>query len=375
MIKRPYREHHLLTLLESYDTQHLPLDVFMSHYFREHKSLGPKDRGVIAETAYALIRWKGLLDHLCEKPTTWDLRLDFFKKQRLEAFREDSSIPLHVRLSFPEVLFNLIQKSHGPQKAAELCLISNQTAPTTIRVNALKTTREVLLAKWKDLYQISPCTHSKEGILFHKKINFFSLPEFQQGLFEVQDEGSQLLGQLVEVSPGQQVLDFCSGSGGKTLAFAPKMEGKGQIFLHDIRPYALLDAKRRLRRAGIQNSQTVLADDPRLKKMKKRMDWVLVDAPCTGTGTMRRNPDMKWNFTEETLPRLIGQQRVIFEQALSYLKPGGKIVYATCSLLREENQEQLEHFIKTYSLTVQGEPFQTLPAPGKMDGFFGVILS
>jgi 16S rRNA C967 or C1407 C5-methylase (RsmB/RsmF family) len=104
------------------------------------------------------------------------------------------------------------------------------------------------------------------------------------------------------------------------------------------------------------------------------MDWVLVDAPCSGTGTLRRNPDMKWKFDEEVLPRLIGQQRMIFEKALSFLKPDGYIVYATCSLLKEENQHQLEHFLSTYSLKLEGEAFQTLPTRGGMDGFFGVVL-
>ena len=231
-----------------------------------------------------------------------------------------------------------------------------------------------MLKKWDGLYEVSPCRQAQFGIVFHKKINFFGLPEFKEGLFEVQDEGSQLIADLVKAEPGQLVMDYCSGSGGKTLAFAPKMNNTGQIFLHDIRPRALEDCRKRLRRAGIQNAQVVLADDPKLKKLKKRMDWVLVDAPCTGTGTMRRNPDMKWNFTQEMLTRLTGQQRTIFERGLSYLKPGGRIVYATCSILNEENQEQADHFLKTYNLTMEGEPFQSLPAEKGMDGFFGVVF-
>jgi 16S rRNA C967 or C1407 C5-methylase (RsmB/RsmF family) len=152
------------------------------------------------------------------------------------------------------------------------------------------------------------------------------------------------------------------------------MEHKGQIYLHDIRPFALQEAKKRLKRAGIQNSQILLPESPHLSKLKKKMDWVLVDAPCTGTGTLRRNPDMKWKFDETILPRLVGQQRAIFEKALSFLHPEGRIVYGTCSLLEAENQLQLEHFLKTYSLVVEGEVFQTFPAKGEMDGFFGVVL-
>jgi 16S rRNA C967 or C1407 C5-methylase (RsmB/RsmF family) len=230
------------------------------------------------------------------------------------------------------------------------------------------------MEKWNDIYEISPCTYAKQGIVFHKKINFFGLPEFKEGLFEVQDEGSQLVADMVQVKPGQWVMDYCAGSGGKTLAFAPRMEKTGQIFLHDSRPYALEEARKRLRRAGVQNSQVVLPDDPKLKKLKKKMHWVLVDAPCTGTGTMRRNPDMKWNFDEQTLTRLLGLQRSIFEKALSFLRPDGYIVYATCSLLREENQNQMEHFIKTYDLEAEGPVFQSLPSRHGMDAFFSICL-
>lgn len=374
MITRPYREHHLLTLLQEYDAQQFPLDLFIRNYFRAHKALGSKDRGMIAENVYAMVRWKGLIDHLCGETATWEERYCMFLSPAFEEAKRDEEVPVHIRHSFPQVLFDLISQSHGEEKARELCSISNKAAPTTIRVNTMKTTRQEILEKWRDLYDISLCQHSPHGIVFHKKINFFSLPEFQNGFFEVQDEGSQLLATLMKVQPGNQVMDYCAGSGGKTLAFAPEMKNTGQIFLHDIRHHALLDCKKRLRRAGIQNAQIAESDDAKLKKLKKKMDWVLVDAPCTGTGTMRRNPDMKWDFTAETLPRLVGQQRTIFEKALSFMKPNGRIVYATCSILKEENEEQLEHFIKTYKLELDSEPFKTLPSDGGMDGFFGVVL-
>lgn len=373
MIKIPFREHHLFTLLDNYDRQTLPLDLFIHQYFKNHSALGSKDRGFIAETVYALIRWKGLLDYLIDEPD-WQKRYQFYTEHELSQFITQQEIPLSVRVSFPSYLFELLASSYGEEQAAELCLINNTPAPTTIRVNALKTTRESLLEKWKDLYEISPTLHSPDGIIFHKKINFFQLPEFKAGLFEVQDEGSQLLAGLVQAQPGDLVLDYCAGSGGKTLAFAPAMQGKGQIYLHDIRKFALLEARKRLKRAGIQNSQLLNPDSPNLAKLKKKMNWVLVDAPCTGTGTLRRNPDMKWKFDQETLIRLLGQQRVIFEKALSFLHPKGRIVYATCSLLKEENQAQLEHFLKTYTLCLDRDPFQTLPSRGGMDGFFAVVL-
>jgi 16S rRNA (cytosine967-C5)-methyltransferase len=374
MSKLPYRQHHLFEILKEYEIQNLPLDYFISTYFRRNKSLGPKDRAFLAEIIYGMVRWRGLLDYLCEKPVTWEKRWDIYSRFELVKFIDKAEIPLHIRLSFPKVLFDLIIKSHGLEKGSDLCRISNQPAPTSVRANLLKTTREALIEKWNSLYEVSCCKYSDVGIVFHKKINFFSLPEFKAGLFEVQDEGSQLLSKLVKPTPGELVMDYCAGSGGKTLAFAPEMNNKGQIYLHDIRPHILEECRKRLRRAGLQNAQTVLAEDPKLKKLKKQMDWVLVDAPCTGTGTMRRNPDMKWNFNQEMLTRLVGQQRMIFEKALSFLKPAGHIVYATCSILNEENHEQLDHFMKTYKLEVAGDIFQSFPCEKGMDGFFGAVL-
>jgi 16S rRNA C967 or C1407 C5-methylase (RsmB/RsmF family) len=170
-------------------------------------------------------------------------------------------------------------------------------------------------------------------------------------------------------------MDYCAGAGGKTLAFAPHMQNSGQVFLHDVRKHALLECRKRLKRAGIQNAQQIASDDTaRLKKLKKKMDWVLVDAPCSGTGTLRRNPDMKWKFETQMLQRLIGQQRMIFEKALSFLKPGGRIVYGTCSILKEENQEQTDHILRTYPLEIEGEILKTVPRVGEMDGFYGVVF-
>lgn len=375
MNTHPFREHHLLSLLQEYEAQSLPLDLHISNYFRAHKAIGSKDKAFIAEAIYTMVRWQGLIDHLCKEPGSWASRFEVYSTIDLRASQEDISLPLHVRVSFPKPLFDLLVKSHGEEKAVELCLASNTQAPTTVRVNTLKISRDELLKRWEQVYSVTPCEKAPHGILFGEKTNFFTLPEFKQGLFEVQDEGSQLLAALVQPKPGEQVMDFCAGSGGKTLAFAPQMENKGQIFAHDVRKHALLECRKRLKRAGIQNGQQVAFDDElRLKKLKKKMDWVLVDAPCTGTGTLRRNPDMKWKFEEAMLTRLVGQQRTIFEKALSYLKPGGTIVYGTCSILQEENQQQVEHFLKTYRLKLVGDCLQTFPEKNKMDGFFGAVF-
>lgn len=374
MIRLPFRDFHILQLLNAYDEQHLPLDLFISIYFRANKALGSKDRGFVAETVYAMIRWRGLLDYLCGNDRSWENKFEIFSTKDLAKYQADVFIPLHIRLSFPIQLFELIVGSHGEEKGIEICRCCNEPAPTTVRINSLKTSRDEILQRWESIYSVSPCKFSPEGITFHKKINFFELKEFNEGCFEVQDEGSQLLAKLVRAEPGQHILDYCAGSGGKTLAFAPAMNNTGQIYLHDIRPKALQQSRKRLRRAGIQNAQTLPENPTQLKKLKKKMDWVLVDAPCSGTGTLRRNPDMKWNFTEDFFQKLIGDQRHIFERALSFMKPTGRIVYATCSVLKVENQDQIAHFLKTYDLEIEEEFFQSLPSTGGMDGFFAAVM-
>lgn len=374
MAKLPFREHHLFEIIYGYEEKNIPIDLWVSQYFRAHSSLGSKDRAYIAETFYALMRWQGALDFIAGGSPNWQKRLEVYNETDFSALHGDETIPPHVRVSFPKELFDLFVANFGQEEALKLCYDSNFPAPTVVRANALKISREALFEKWKTTYAVSPTQQSPWGIVFHKKINFFSLPEFREGLFEVQDEASQLIAGLLEATPGQQVLDYCSGSGGKALAFAPLLKQKGQIYLHDIRERVLLEARRRLKRAGIQNSQVIKPNDLKLKKLKKQMDWVFADVPCSGTGTLRRNPDMKWKFDVSSLSRLCGLQREIFEKALSFLKPDGKIVYATCSILKQENQDQVDHFLQTYNLKIVGKTFQSFPRSGEMDGFFGVVL-
>jgi len=369
-MKLPFRQYHLFQLLETYDESQLPMDVVLHHYFRSHRALGSKDRHFLAETAMNMIRWLGLIDALSEAKD-WKSRYQTFESVRDQLLSSDwSQFPDHIQVSFPKKLFQFFLNQYGSEKAKEICLASNQLAPLFIRANTEKISREELLENLqKKGYAVQKTRHSPAGILFNQKISFSQIKEFQQGLFEVQDEGSQLLAFLVEAKPGDHVLDYCSGSGGKTLAFAPQMKGQGQIYLHDIRPKVLQEAKKRMKRAGIQNYQMAT-----LKTLKCKMDWVLVDAPCSGTGTIRRNPDMKWRFSQEQLSNLITLQREIFHEAISYLKPGGTIVYGTCSLLQQENERQVDFFLKTYSLEKVGTTLQTYPSPGGMDGFYGVAL-
>lgn len=373
MSKKNFRDHHLLTLLEEYEKQTAPLDHFIHRYFKENKALGSKDRAAIAETAYSLIRWRGWLDWLCEKkPYTWEKRVEKLRLKSGEA-AAGKDAPPHIAVSFPKELFDVIHACYGAEKTMELCRLCNSSAPITIRVNALKTTREELVKLWEGKYNSKNCLEAPLGIVLERRYNLTSTPEYKQGFFELQDEASQLVASLVEAQAGDWFMDYCAGAGGKSLAIAPAMENKGQIFLHDIRPWALAQAQQRMRRAGVTNAQLATGKE-KLGTLTGKMDWVLVDAPCSGTGTLRRNPDMKWKFSGELVDRLLLQQREIFSEALSYLKKGGAIVYATCSLLKEENEEQVEFFLKTHGLKLKSAPFKSLPQEGGMDGFFGAVF-
>ncbi len=370
-MRLPFCDHHISAFLNSWE-ENKPLDLALSQYLRAHKSIGAQDRRTIGELLYGMARWKTLIDYLCPSPHPQD-RLACFKKISLEHYSNDPSIPLPVRLAVSEFLYDRFQAAYGKEQTETLCRILNSPAPTTVRANLIKTSRESLLERFKALeFEATPCEFSPVGIQFKKRVPLFALPEFREGLFEVQDEGSQLVAACVDAKPGESVLDFCSGSGGKTLAFAPLMQGKGQIYLHDIRPWTLLEARQRLRRAGIQNGQMLAPDHKQLKVLKGKMDWVLADVPCTGTGTLRRNPDSKWKIDAPMLERLIQQQREIVTEALTYLKPGGRLVYITCSLLPEENEKQTAHFLARFPLALE-KTLSLLPKENGMDGFYCAV--
>lgn len=374
-----FRQHHFFELLNSFNPEKGPIDLFISLYFRHNPQLGSKDRLYVVERIYTYMRWKLLIETLLDRMgVLGDARkealLSLLEKD-LPSLSTDPSLEPHIQVSFPLPLYEALCRTFGEQTPS-LCRACNESAPVTLRVNSLKTTRSALCQMLKNRgIEVEEDPSAPLSVRVLRRANFYSFPEFRMGYFEVQDAGSQLVADLVDAVPGQAVLDFCAGSGGKSLAFAPKLQNRGQIYLHDIREESLREAKKRLCRAGIQNAQLISATDAkRLKRLAASMDWVLVDAPCSGTGTLRRNPDMKWKFSEETVRRLCAEQRKIFSEALSYLKPGGSIVYATCSLLKEENEDQIEYFLKSFPLKLVGEPFRSDPANTSMDGFFAVSL-
>ena len=358
-------DYHICTILGRTNPEK-PLDLFLSDYFRSHKSIGAKDRRTIGKTLYEMTRWKSLIDHFCPPYCSAEKRLEVFQQISIESCFKDSSIPKPARFGVSPFLFQKFCSFLGEKKAEELCLTLNTEAPTTIRVNTLKISRSELLKKWEGKFEMIPCAKSQTGIQFLRREPLFSLEEFKEGLFEVQDEASQLVAELIEIQPKEQILDYCAGSGGKTLAFAPKMKGSGQIYLYDKRSYVLLQARKRLRRAGIQNAQFCLP--------KKKVDWLVLDVPCSGTGTLRRNPDAKWKIDQPMIDRLVQEQREIAKEALRFLKPNAKLVYITCSLLPEENEHQVDFFLKTLPLKLE-KTICLYPEKGGADGFFAAVFT
>ncbi|MCH9632332.1 MAG: Ribosomal RNA small subunit methyltransferase B [Chlamydiae bacterium] len=266
-------------------------------------------------------------------------------------------------------------KTFGEEDALKFAHKSNRRAPLTIRVNAHKISRDKFIEAMKEKFPMECCEQSSVGIRLREHVNLFQTEEFKNGWFEVQDEASQLAAFLVEVQPKQKILDYCAGSGGKSLALAPLMNQTGCIYLHDIRSRILQQAKKRFKRAGIFNYQIMQPASKPLNGLRSNMDWVLVDAPCTGTGTYRRNPDLKWKFDENMLQETVELQRKIFEDALKYLKPKGRIVYLTCSMLKDENEKQVEYFIQKHGLKLVNKPLNSALDFDRMDGFYGAVLT
>ena len=244
-------------------------------------------------------------------------------------------------------------------------------APLDIRVNTLKSTREKLA---KALSKANPkeTPLSPLGLRFlpdersGRLPNLKNDPEFSRGRFDIQDESSQIASLLVGAMPGEQVLDYCAGGGGKTLALAAEMQNKGQLFAYDSENSRLASVVERAQRAGVRNMQICRPDDPAaLATLAGRMDRVLVDAPCTGSGTWRRHPELKWKLTEAALEQRMDQQQMILADAAEYVRPGGLLVYCTCSVLAEENEGQVILF------TEQHPDFRQVTVADPWESLFG----
>ncbi len=338
-----------------------PADAVVSHYFRDHRSLGPRERATLAETAYAVLRRKLLFEHFAGSGTgPRERRLailgfagprDFLKSALTEQEKAwldhcDAADPATLidrhRHNLPDWLAEPLRTQLG-EDFWPLVDALNQTAPLDLRVNTLTDKREDVQKELKLAGIAAKATpYSPWGLRIDGKPALTKLDAFARGAVEVQDEGSQLLALIADARRGQMVVDFCAGAGGKTLALGAAMRNTGRLYAFDVSAHRLDNLKPRLARSKLSNVHPAAIAherDERIKRLAGKIDRVIVDAPCSGLGTLRRNPDLKWRQSPKALAELTAKQSAILESAARLLKPGGRIVYATCSLLRAENED------------------------------------
>ena len=412
-LPRPLLDHTVTALAAVLEFKH-PADAVVSRYLRAHPILGQQDRAFVAETVFTVLRRLRLLETLAAGRDPRRLvpvaltrlrglslrELDTALKTRerdwladLKARAEDNS--LAVRCDFPDWLLAKLQRQYGEEELLALAQSLQQSAPLDLRVNLHKTEREAVLSRLAAEGIAARATpYSPVGVRLDGKPQINRHPLFLEGAIEIQDEGSQLVCQLLAPRRGEMVADFCAGAGGKTLALGAMMRGSGRLYAFDISEKRLAALKPRLARSGLSNvhPQWIASEnDARLKRLAGKLDRVLVDAPCTGLGTLRRNPDLKWRQDEQTLSERRAKQDVILAAAAKLVKPGGLMLYATCSLLDEENTQVVESFLATHAqfelrpanaaLARQrialdtGETLCLAPHLYGTDGFFGALLA
>ncbi len=393
-----------------------PADATVSRHFRAHHELGPRDRHVLAETVYEVLRNLRLYRHLAEDGSgAEDLRLALLGWQGGEALRDAAFAPallawgaqvravdtgvlsLAVRYSLPDWLAQSLQArgdlaGDGFERLAQSLL---ESAPLDLRVNLPKITRDAARSALAAQGVVAvPTRLSPWGLRVEGKPALHRLALFTDGQIEVQDEGSQLLALLLAPRRGEMVADFCAGAGGKTLALGAMMRNTGRLYAFDVAQHRLDKLRPRLARSGLSNVFPVVIDherDDRVQRLSGKLDRVLVDAPCSGTGTLRRNPDLKWRTHADAIPRLALQQGAILTAASRLLKPGGRLVYATCSMLVQENQEVVQTFLDRHpdfecldvgqvlaqhqlALGTRGPMLELLPHRDGTDGFFAAVM-
>lgn len=390
-----------------------PADAVLSAYFRDKGKLGARDRAFIAETAYGVVRRLRTLEHLAGGRDPRRLLLAWLARfgghnlrqfegltrgdegEWLKRVKSDdlASIPEAARLDLPDWLYERLAASQGEHLQALVAAL-NQSAPLDLRINPLAIEREAAIAALaKDGIAAEPTPWSPLGLRLKDKLALNRNPLFTSGAIEVQDEGSQLLALLTGAKRGEMVCDFCAGAGGKTLLLGALMRNTGRLYAFDVAEKRLANLKPRLARSGLSNVHPQLLADERDQKVKRlagKFDRVLIDAPCSGLGTLRRNPDLKWRQSPESVAELVAKQAAIFDSSARLTKPGGRLVYATCSLLPEENEGQIEAFLAHHAeyRVVQvaevltqlgigldmGEFLKLDPARHETDGFFAAIL-
>jgi len=396
-----------------------PADKQLSAFFRLRPRLGQSERGLIAETVYAALRRRRLLEHLGATRDARSIalaslvRLRGFSLRELEASTSASEarwvaelkgaareeVPFAVACDLPDWLIERLRMFLPDAELLALAQAMQQPAALDLRVNVLKTDRESVLRELAaDGIEGAPTPYSPTGVRLSGRpaINRHRL--FLGGFIEVQDEASQLVCQLLAPRRGEMIADFCAGAGGKSLALGAAMRSTGRVYAFDVSPKRLAELKPRLARSGLSNvhPQAIASErDPKLKRLTGKFARVLVDAPCSGLGTLRRNPDLKWRQTARDVEELARKQAAILASAAKLVRPGGRLVYATCSILPEENDAIVRDFLVTrpefglqlaraelsanrIDLPHQGDPddpmLRLYPHVHGTDGFFAALL-
>jgi len=389
-----------------------PADVTLSRYFKDHPRLGGRERGAIAECVYAVLRNKSFFtDFAGAGATMRRLTLlgmaEAIGADSLGGLTEDEVaflarikeidrglLPPKKLANLPDWLYDKFVAQYGEEETLALAAVLNTPAPLDLRVNSLKTDRDKVIAELATApIAAEPTPYSALGLRIWKKPALQNLPLFKEGAIEVQDEGSQVLAQLLGARRGEMVVDFCAGAGGKTLAIGAIMRNTGRLYAFDVSEKRLTKLKPRLARSGLSNVHPVVIAherDAKVKRLAGKIDRVLVDAPCSGMGTLRRNPDVKWRQQAEGIAELTEKQASILDGAARLVKFGGRLVYATCSLLDEENDGIVQGFLASHPdfelvpmhkvLAEQripldmGDTLKMLPHKHGTDGFFAAVL-
>ena len=393
-----------------------PADGVVSDFFRKHRELGTRDRHALAETTYTVLRQRALLRHLAQSGKgEMERRLAVLGWQGNEGFLraalsdieqqwlaqvsavDRTALPEPLRHNLPEWLAAPLQAELG-DAFWEFVAVTNAAAPLDLRVNDFKAKRDDVQAAFKAAgIEALPTPYSPLGLRIAGKPALHKLDVFLRGDVEVQDEGSQLLALLLDAKRGEMVVDFCAGAGGKTLALGAAMRNTGRLYAFDTSGHRLAALKPRLARSGLSNVHPVQIAherDDRIKRLTGKIDRVLVDAPCSGLGTLRRNPDLKWRQSPQSVQELTVKQAAILASAARLLKPGGRLVYATCSLLDAENEVIASAFtaehaadftpvpaeqaltkahVSDAAALVRGEYLRLWPHRHGTDGFFAAV--
>ena len=375
-------------------------DKVVEKVLKYDKRWGARDRGFIAETTYEMVRWKRLYAEIAEvkAPYTrpklfrmfavWAVlrgitlpdwkQIEPVPTRRIKGRFDELSKIRKFKESIPDWLDELGAKALGDAKWTKEIEALNKTATVVLRTNTLQTTKEKLRkALLEEDINIETVKNHNDALQLVERANVFRTETFKKGWFEVQDASSQLVAPYLDVRPGQRVVDACAGAGGKTLHLAALMENKGQLIALDIYENKLKELKRRAKRNRAHNVETRHINTTKvIKKLHASADRVLIDAPCTGLGVLRRNPDAKWKLQPDFLDRVISTQKQLLKDYSKMVKPGGKLVYATCSILPQENKEQVTHFLnseegKDFSLEKDNNIYASSSG---FDGFYMALL-